>query len=103
MFMTQSHTLKTIIGLFCLVMHLGGGCIMGNMSAAHMRAPPPLGQAEDDDFHPDGWRGPPSAGCGRRSGPSAPARKGQVRLHQPHPNLEIQGFIRTDRFTIKKI
>jgi hypothetical protein len=48
-----------------------------------MRAPPPLGQAEDDDFHPGWMAGPPSAGWGRQSGPSAPAQKGRVRLHQP--------------------
>ena len=67
-------------------------------SVAHMRAPPPLGQAEDDDFHPGWMAGPPSAGWGRRSGPSAPARKGRVRLHQPHPIFKIKWFLNTNRF-----
>jgi len=31
---------------------------------AYMRAPPPLGQAEDDDFHPGWMAGPPSAAEG---------------------------------------
>jgi hypothetical protein len=69
-------------------------------SVAHMRAPPPLGQAEDNDFHPGWMAGPPSAGWGRRSGPSAPARKGRVCLHQPHPILEIKRFLNIDRFII---
>jgi hypothetical protein len=36
-------------------------------SGAHMRAPPPLGQAEDDELHPRMDGGLPSAGCGRQS------------------------------------
>ena len=59
----------------------GCGGVRSVDSVAHMRVPPPLGQAEYDEIH---WAlddGPPSAGCGRRSGPSAPARKGRVHLH----------------------
>ena len=48
-----------------------------------MIVPPPLGHVEGNGIHPALDGGPPSAGCGRRSGPSTPARNGQVRLHQP--------------------
>ena len=50
-------------------------------SRAHMRAPPPLGEAEGDELHPRMDGGPPSTGWGRWSGPSTPARNGRVRLH----------------------
>jgi hypothetical protein len=52
-------------------------------SGGHMSPPQPLGLAEEDEVHPALDGGPPSAGVGRRSGPSAPAHKGRVRHHQP--------------------
>jgi hypothetical protein len=50
-------------------------------SVAHMRAPPPLGQAEDDDFHPGWMAGPPSAGEGGGADhPPQPGRGGSASI-----------------------
>lgn len=48
------------------------------ISVMHMSAYWSLGQAESDEFHPGKDGGPPSAGCGRRSGPFVPAGKGFI-------------------------
>jgi hypothetical protein len=45
-----------------------------------------------DGFHPLVDGGPPSAGCGRWSGLSAPARKGRVCLHKPTFNVTVVTF-----------
>ena len=48
-----------------------------------MSPPQPFGQAEEDENCRGLDGGPPSASVGKRSGPSAPARKGRVRHPQP--------------------
>jgi hypothetical protein len=66
-----------------------------------MSPPQPLGLAEEDENRRALDGGPPSAGVGRRSGPSAPARKGRVRHHQPRgiplPFKEIPRVITPNR------
>jgi hypothetical protein len=54
---------------------------LGDHSPAHMSAHTPVSQAVGNEFHPPLDDSPPSVGCGRWSKPSAPTRKGRVRLH----------------------
>jgi hypothetical protein len=58
-------------------------------STAHMTCLPPVSQAEGNGIHSPSDGGPPSAGCGRRSGPSAPAWKRRVHLHQPTYKMHL--------------
>jgi hypothetical protein len=72
-----------------------------HISGGHMSPPQPRCLAEEDEVHRALDGGPPSAGVGRWSGPSAPARKGRVRHHLPRgissPLKEIPSVIIPNR------